>query len=235
MKIDCIMHKICTLLGYTTSRKRRMKKVNSSKKGILFSLLTALLLILGACGNDDKLTNEEADKESQENVNMEEDKQNSETDEEMNGMDHSHMDMSSSGEVPEGLKVEENPTYPVGGKAIIQSDHMEGMKGAEATIVGAYDTTTYAISYTPTTGGEKVTNHKWVIHEELIDAGEAPLEPGTEVKTEASHMEGMEDAPVVIDSAVEETVYMVDFTTTTGGEEVKNHKWVTESELSPVQ
>lgn len=109
------------------------------------------------------------------------------------------------------------------------------MKGAEATIVGAYDTTVYAISYTPTTGGERVTNHKWVIHEELIDAGEAPLEPGTEVKTEASHMEGMEDASVEIDSAEETTVYMVDFTTTTGGKEVKNHKWVTESELSPVE
>jgi len=71
-----------------------------------------------------------------------------------------------------------------------------------------------------------------VIHEELIDAGDAPLEPGTEVKTEASHMEGMEGATLEIDSAEQTTVYMVDFITTTGGEEVKNHKWVTESELS---
>jgi len=31
------------------------------------------------------------------------------------------------------------------------------------------------------------------------------------------------------------TVYMVDYTSTTDGEEVKNHKWVTESELSPKQ
>ncbi|MGV2448111.1 UNVERIFIED_CONTAM: DUF1541 domain-containing protein, partial [Bacillus sp. ATCC 13368] len=31
------------------------------------------------------------------------------------------------------------------------------------------------------------------------------------------------------------TVYMVDFTPTSGGEEVKNHKWVTESELSPAE
>jgi len=30
-------------------------------------------------------------------------------------------------------------------------------------------------------------------------------------------------------------VYMVDFTLTTNGEEVKNHKWVTEDELSPVE
>jgi hypothetical protein len=35
-----------------------------------------------------------------------------------------------------------------------------------------------------------------------------------------------------IDSAEHTTVYMVDYMPTTGGEMVKNHKWVTESELS---
>lgn len=50
----------------------------------------------------------------------------------------------------------------------------------------------------------------------------------------ADHMEGMNGATAVIDSAEQTTVYMVDFTSTSG-EEVKNHKWVTESELSPVQ
>src|SRR3954471_11402869 len=208
-----------------------------SRKRILATLLTALLLVLGACGNaneETQSTNEETENIDQENSekNMEKD---SSSEKDMDGMDHSNMDMSSSGEVPEGLKAAENPTYPEGSKAIIQSDHMEGMKGAEATIVGAYDTTVYTVSYTPTTGGERVENHKWVIHEELIDAGEAPLAPGTEVKTEASHMEGMEGATVEIDSAEQTTVYMVDFTTTTGGEEVKNHKWVTESELSPTE
>lgn len=58
-----------------------------------------------------------------------------------------------------------------------------------------------------------------MIHEELIDAEEAPLEPGTEVKTETSHMEGMEGATVEIDSAEKTIVYMVDSTTTTGEEE----------------
>ncbi|EGQ18629.1 lipoprotein [Sporosarcina newyorkensis 2681] len=156
-------------------------------------------------------------------------------DENMEGMDHSNMDMSSSGEVPEGLKVAENPTYKVGSEAIIESDHMAGMKGAEATVVGAYDTTVYTISYTPTTGGEKVENHKWVIHEELQDAREAPLESGTEVTVNADHMEGMDGVTAEIDSAEQTTVYMVDFTLTTGGKEVKNHKWVTEGELSPVE
>lgn len=32
---------------------------------------------------------------------------------------------------------------------------MKGMNGAEATIVGAYDTTAYTVSYTPKTGGKK--------------------------------------------------------------------------------
>jgi hypothetical protein len=150
------------------------------------------------------------------------------------GMDHSSMNHSGSGEIPEGLKVAENPTYKVGSRAIIKEGHMEGMKGAEATIVGAYDTIAYSVSYTPTNGGERVENHKWVIHEEIPEAGDAPLEPGTEVALDAEHMEGMKGATAVIDTAEETTVYMIDFTPTTGGEKVTNHKWVTESELSPV-
>ncbi|MDM5205373.1 YdhK family protein [Cytobacillus kochii] len=210
--------------------------IGRMKKSVLLSLFAALFLILGACSNaNDENTENTENAENTENTENTEDVENTEEMEDMEGMDHSNMDMSSSGEVPEGLKSAENPTYPVGSKAIIQDAHMEGMKGAEATIVGAYDTTVYTISYTPTTGGERVENHKWVIHEELIDAGDAPLEPDTEVKTEASHMEGMEGATVEIDSAEQTTVYMVDFTTTTDGEEVKNHKWVTESELSPAE
>ncbi|MBM4764632.1 YdhK family protein [Bacillus sp. B15-48] len=211
--------------------------LKKNRKKLMMTLLIALLLVLGACANNNDET--QSTNEDSENVEQDLNQENSDTDsnseEEMEEMDHSHMDMSSSGEVPEGLKVAENPTYPVGSKAIIQDAHMEGMKDAEATIAGAYETTVYTISYTPTTGGERVENHKWVIHEELIDAGDAPLAPGTEVKTDASHMQGMEGAAVEIDSAEETTVYMVDFTTTTGGEEVRNHKWVTEAELSPVE
>jgi len=150
-------------------------------------------------------------------------------------MDHSGMNHSSTGEIPEGLQEADNPSYEVGSQAIIESDHMPGMNGAEATIVGAYDTTVYTVSYTPTTGGEPVENHKWVIHEEIEEAGDEPFEPGTEVTLNADHMEGMNGATAVIDSAEETTVYMVDFIATDSGEEVKNHKWVTESELSPVE
>lgn len=191
-----------------------------TKRSIIF-LFAVLFLVLGACSNTDNGNKGKKDsKESSEN---------------MQGMDHSKMDMSSSGDVPEGLKTVKNPTYKVGSKAIIESDHMEGMKGAEATIVGAYDTTVYTISYTPTTGGKRVENHKWVIHEELQDSGKAPLAPGTKVKVNADHMEGMKGATAEIDSAEQTTVYMVDYTPTTGGAEVKNHKWVTENELSPVK
>ncbi|MGG3572388.1 YdhK family protein [Bacillus gobiensis] len=191
------------------------------KKQAILSLIATLFLVLGACANA-----------NDENTKNNEHAEHEEKTEDMEGMDHDNMNHSSSGEVPEGLKEAENPTYKVGSQAIIETDHMAGMKGAEATIVGAYDTTVYAISYTPTTGGDRVENHKWVIHEELQDAGEAPLKTGTKVKVNADHMEGMDGATAEIDSAEKTTVYMVDFTPTNGGEEVKNHKWVTESELS---
>lgn len=178
-------------------------------------IFMSLLLVLGACGNANN-----NDPESPDNAGE---------------MDHGNMEHTGSGEVPKGLKDAKNPTYGVGTQAIIESDHMAGMKGATAKIVGAYDTTVYTISYTPTNGGEVVKNHKWVIHEELQNAGEAPLKPGTEVVVNADHMEGMKGATAEIDSAEKTTVYMVDFTPTTGGEEVKNHQWVTESELSPVK
>lgn len=148
----------------------------------------------------------------------------------MNGMDHSTMNHSSDGDIPDDVKVAVNPKFPVGSKAIIKANHMEGMDGAEATIVGAYDTTVYTVSYTPTTGGQRVTNHKWVIHEEIDDAGPTPLPVGAEVELDAEHMPGMDGAKAVIDSAEQTTVYMVDYTSTTG-EKVTNHKWVTESEL----
>ncbi|TQR20776.1 YdhK family protein [Psychrobacillus vulpis] len=186
-----------------------------SKKVYLGIISLVSILMLYACGNGGEKTNSN---ESMDN--------NSKTEENM------HMNHSSSGEVPSSLKVAENPTFKVGSKAIIEADHMEGMNGAEATIVGAYDTTVYTISYTPTNGGERVENHKWVIQEEIKDAGDKTLEPGTEVTIEADHMEGMEGVTAEIDSSEKTTVYMVNYTPTTGGEEVKNHKWVTESELT---
>jgi len=148
---------------------------------------------------------------------------------------HADMNHSTSGEVPEGMKEASDPAFPVGSRAIIRADHMEGMNGAEATVVGAYDTTVYTVSYTPTTGGERVTGHKWVIHEEVEGAGETPYAPGDEVVLKAGHLEGMAGAKATIDAAERTTVYMVDYVPTTGGEPVKNHMWVTESELEAPQ
>ncbi|WP_433942915.1 YdhK family protein [Paenibacillus sp. SN-8-1] len=146
--------------------------------------------------------------------------------------DMAEMNHSSSSEVPTDLKEAQSPSFKVGSQAVIQADHMPGMKGATATIVGAYDTIAYAVTYTPTTGGDKVHNHKWVIHEELKDPQAEAYKPGDEVVLEADHMKGMMGAKAVIDSAEHTTVYMVDYTPTTGGAKVTNHKWVTESELT---
>jgi hypothetical protein len=143
--------------------------------------------------------------------------------------------VSDTAEFPKGLKEAKNPTFKVGSQAVVKADHMKGMYGAKATIVGAYDTTAYVVTYTPTTGGPKVKNHKWVIQEEIKNAGTTPLKPGTAVTLEADHMEGMKGAKATIESAEHTTVYMIDYTPTTGGPIVKNHKWVTEGELSPVE
>ncbi|MEI2664508.1 YdhK family protein [Rossellomorea sp. LJF3] len=185
-------------------------------------IVTALFLMLSACSNnqDENKTNNGKETEKSE---------------EMDGMEHGDMNHSGSEEVPEGLKESTTPKYEVGSKAIMKADHMKGMKGAEATIKGAYDTVVYSVTYTPTTGGETVEDHKWVIHEELKDYGDQPYKPGEEVVLNADHMKGMKGATATIDSAEKMTVYMVDYTPITGGEEVKNHKWVSEDELSPVE
>ena len=193
------------------------------KKLLIGVFALVLMLMLAACtNNSNDNSTDKSSKTDHENMKMGDNK----------NMDMGDMNHSGSGEVPEGLKAAENPNYKVGSQAIIKADHMEGMNGAEATIVGAYNTIAYAVTYTPTTGGEPIKNHKWVIQEEIKDAGDQALEPGTKVTLEADHMEGMKGATGTIDSAEKTTVYMVDYTSTTGGEKVTNHQWVTESELS---
>ncbi|MGS2780554.1 YdhK family protein [Robertmurraya sp. GLU-23] len=139
---------------------------------------------------------------------------------------------SGFAEIPKGLKKAKNPTYKFGSQVVVKACHMKGMYGAKATIVGAYDTTAYAVTYTPTTGGPIVKNHKWVIQEEIKNAGIKAFTAGTEVTLEANHKKGMMGAKAIINSAVRTTVYIIDYTPTTGGPIVKNHKWVIESELS---
>ncbi|RJT75663.1 DUF1541 domain-containing protein [Arthrobacter cheniae] len=142
-----------------------------------------------------------------------------------------HEHAPDGGRAPEGIRPATNPTYPVGTKVILTADHMPGMKGADAVISGAFDTTTYSVSYTPTTGGHPVVDHRWVVHEELDNAGNAPLADGMEVVLNAEHMTGMSGAKAMIDSSTAETVYVVDVDA--NGMTMSNHKWVVESEIKP--
>lgn len=135
------------------------------------------------------------------------------------------------GPAPEGIAEASEPTYPVGTEVQLTADHMEGMEGATATISGAFDTYTYSVNYTPAGGGNPVTDHKWVVQEEIEDAGDARLADGTEVTLLAEHMEGMEGVKAIIASSTDETVYMVDYET--DGMKMTNHKWVVESEIQP--
>ncbi|KSU83865.1 Protein of unknown function [Fictibacillus enclensis] len=183
------------------------------RKNIWIVSLLAVSLTLGACSNDT------GDKNSEKHETKDK------------GMSHEGMNHSGSGEVPKDLKKAMDPEYEVGSQAVINADHMEGMKGAKAKIAGAYDTTAYVVTYTPTTGGTPVKHHKWVIQEEIQDAGNKTLKKGQKVKLKADHMKGMKDASAIIESSEKTTVYMVDYTPTTGGKRVKNHKWVTENEL----
>ncbi|MGP4061168.1 YdhK family protein [Halobacillus sp. H74] len=198
-------------------------------KGFLLSVILLVFAVgITACSNS------EGGEEIQNNENSEgaNEEMNSEGSDEGEGTDHSDMNHSSSGEVPEGLKEADDPTYRVGDETTITEGHMAGMEGAKATITGAYDTVAYVVSYEPANGAERITDHKWVIHEEIEEAGNRPFESGDEVTLNASHMKGMDGSTATIESAKETTVYMVDFENTGGGKKVENHKWVTEEELS---
>ena len=143
------------------------------------------------------------------------------------GMEHP----ADGGPVPEGMAQSTDPTYPVGTEVTLTADHMEGMNGATATIVGAYNTYTYAINYPPTDGNDPVLDHKWVVQEELKDVGGDRLDDGTEVTVTANHMQGMGGTTATIASSTDETVYVVDYEA--DGMTMTNHKWVVESEIRP--
>lgn len=144
--------------------------------------------------------------------------------------DGGHDHPADGGPVPEGMAEVTDPLFPIGSEVQLSADHMPGMDGAAATIVGAYDTYTYAVDYTPTTGGEPVTDHQWIVHEEIEDAAQQRLADGTEVTLAAAHMDGMDGATATIASSTEDTVYVVDFEA--DGMAMTNHKWVTESEIA---
>ena len=148
-------------------------------------------------------------------------------DDAMAGHDHP----ADGGPAPEGMIAADNAKFPVGSEVQVLADHMPGMKGAEGKVVGVFTTTTYSVYYTPTDGSEPVKDHRWVVHEELENPGEAPLADGSEITINAEHMAGMKGAKGTVDYSTQEPVYMVDIDD--DGMTMKNHKWVTESELAP--
>ena len=150
------------------------------------------------------------------------------------GQQEGHAHQEDGGEPPSGITKASDPRFSVGDEVVLTADHMDGMDGAEATISGAFDTTAYSISYTPTDGGDPVSNHKWVVQEELEDEDgrslkDSPLKGGSQAVTTADHMPGMKGAEVTVDGSTAETVYMVDVTM--DGMTMTNHKWVVESEI----
>lgn len=192
------------------------------KKYFILALPTTLALSACSTADETETTSSESSSSVEEFSSMEE-------------SDMGHMMHDDSGEIPDGLEDAQNPTYAVGDTVILESGHMPGMEGAEATIVGAFDTVAYEVSYDPTNGEERVENHKWVVHEEIAEAEDTALEPDSEVTLEATHMEDMQGATATIDAVNETTVYMIDYQPTDGSDNVKNHKWVTEDEVAPTE
>ncbi|MBF2753595.1 MULTISPECIES: DUF1541 domain-containing protein [Bacillales] len=172
-------------------------------------IILASGLVLSACSTGSKEENNDSkDKKSEE-----------------------HMEHKSESKAPDDMKPTNDSKYKKGDEVTITSGHMPGMKNADATVKGAYETYAYVVSYTPTNGDEKVSNHKWVVNEEVADAPKNGFKKGDTVKLEADHMSGMEGSEAQIDDVEKTTVYMVDYNSTENEKLVENHKWMTTDEL----
>lgn len=136
---------------------------------------------------------------------------------------------NDGGEAPKGMAEAVNPKFKVGDSVKIDAEHMPGMEGAIGTVTGVYSTTAYEVNYDPTDGSPRVEDHKWVVHEELDNPGDAPLAEDTPIVIEAEHLKGMKGAHGTVEDAESTNVYMVDFDA--NGTHFTNHKWVTEDEL----
>jgi hypothetical protein len=146
---------------------------------------------------------------------------------------HADVIHSTWGKIPEGLKEAKNPKFKVGEQVIINAAHDDDMQGSKGTIVGAYETTVYSISYESTTG-EPEENKKWFVREEIEPLGEKKIDVGSKVIIEADREEGMKGAEGVIDTVEKTNVYMVDYVNKEG-QTVENYQWLKESELSPAK
>jgi len=190
------------------------------------TLLTVLLL--SACGWGDSDDEEPTEAGADVTNNLDgTDKQVSEEETEEDAVDHAG---HAEGQLPEGLKEAENPKFPVGSTAVINASHTDGMEGAIATIKGAYETTVYSVSYTPTNGDPFEENHKWFVEGEISAMDDGEIAVDSDVIINVEHQAGMLGAEGAVDTVEDTTVYVVDYTNSLG-ETVTNHVWLKESEL----
>ena len=122
--------------------------------------------------------------------------------------------------------------FKKGEEVKLETHHMEGMYGAKAKIVEVKYTKYYEVNYKSTVDGQEVKNHKWVVQDEIKD-NPSNLKPGDHVTLEADHMKGMKGAEATIDAVHEGFIYAVDYHPTNDtSKEVKDHKWVTQDEMT---
>ncbi len=84
---------------------------------------------------------------------------------------------------------------------------MQDMIGAEATVVGVFDTHSYAVTYTDTDSGMVMENHRWAIQEETKK--NSPVQVGDTIVIQTDHMSGMDGATATVDEVIDEPIYMV--------------------------
>ena len=131
---------------------------------------------------------------------------------------------------PKNLNPASHPKFEVGSSVTLLSSHMPGMKGAKAKVVGVYNTKLYEINYKPTNDMAEVKHHKWIVGPEIKGA-KTNYKPGDQIKISANHMKGMSGASGKIVKVHSGPAYMVNYKPTNGMSEVKNHKWIAQSEI----
>src|SRR5699024_11076635 len=97
-------------------------------------------LVLTGCSNGG-----DQDQATPSSTSQHEDHGSSGSSSDSGGMEHS-MDCGPALEV---IERSASPKYPAGSEVTLTAEHMEGMDGANATIVGALDSYTFAVYFTP--------------------------------------------------------------------------------------
>lgn len=183
----------------------------------VISVMTAFALV--GCSSDTEPPKEDVDKE--ENQEVQEEKVTKELSE------YSHMFISGNDVIPNNIKYIEYPKYHPGTTVVFKdTTEYPHMENANLVVIDAYNTTAYAVSYKNPAGDTIYT--KWVVQEEIQNAGEQPLQVGDEVFL--SPTTSIPEVKATIDYVEEGPVYIVDIETA-DGQIITNYKWVLESEI----